>query len=381
LIGINTRISAERHWLIAEVAMNRRSFLVDAGAALVAAGAAVVGWRLLQGSMADYEAQAARLRTEIVPDDVLSVVRYATLAANSHNTQPWRFRIGDQRLDIVPDFSRRTPAVDPDDHHLFVSLGCAAANLAIAAAAGGRIGETVIAADGLGTTYEFVQGSPKPDPLLASIPKRQSTRADYDGRAVAKDELAMLARAGTMAGCNLVLLTDRADIGKVRDLVVAGNSEQMADPAFMNELKGWIRFNARSAIVSGDGLATAVTGNPLVPTFLGKMAIDYFVDAKSEGEKYARQVHSSAGVAIFFGDEESREHWIKVGQACQRFALTATSLGLKLAFVNQPVEVSHLRRELAGLAGTTKRPDLVLRFGYGPTLPYSLRRPVASVMA
>jgi hypothetical protein len=27
---------------------------------------------------------------------------------------------------ILPDLSRRCPAVDPDDHHLFVSLGCAA---------------------------------------------------------------------------------------------------------------------------------------------------------------------------------------------------------------------------------------------------------------
>ena len=86
------------------------------------------------------------------------------------------------------------------------------------------------------------------------------------------------------------------------------------------------------------------------------------------------------GIAIFFAEAESKEHWLRVGQACQRFALAATSLGLKLAFINQPVEVARLRAELAALAGTTKRPDLVLRFGYGPPLPYSLRRPVASVL-
>ena len=32
-------------------------------------------------------------------------------------------------------------------------------------------------------------------------------------------------------------------------------------------------------------------------------------------------------------------HWIEVGRACQRFALQATALGLKCAFINQPVEV------------------------------------------
>jgi hypothetical protein len=27
-----------------------------------------------------------------------------------------------------------------------------------------------------------------------------------------------------------------------------------------------------------------------------------------------------------------------------------------------------------------RRPDLVMRFGYGPTLPYSARRPVEAVL-
>jgi hypothetical protein len=118
----------------------------------------------------------------------------------------------------------------------------------------------------------------------------------------------------------------------------------------------------------------------MLPTILGNIAVDRLMSVRSEGVKCARQIDSSAGIAIFVGDEENREHWIRVGQACQRFALTATMLGLKVAFINQPVEVPRRRAELATLIGTTKRPDLVLRFGYGPTLPYSLRRPVASVI-
>ena len=44
-------------------------------------------------------------------------------------------------IDVLPDLSRRTPVVDPDDHHLFVSLGCAAENLALAAMARGCRGD------------------------------------------------------------------------------------------------------------------------------------------------------------------------------------------------------------------------------------------------
>jgi hypothetical protein len=65
----------------------------------------------------------------------------ATLAASSHNTQPWNFRLEAKRISILPDLSRRCPMVDPDNHHLFVSLGCAAENLLLAAQAAGLHGE------------------------------------------------------------------------------------------------------------------------------------------------------------------------------------------------------------------------------------------------
>jgi nitroreductase len=362
--------------------VNRRNLLVGtAGAVVAASAAAAAAWRLSLGSMADYETYANKLRAPLVPRDITDVIRYATLAANSHNTQAWRFHVAGRAIAVTPDFSRRTPIVDPDNHHLFISLGCAAANLAIAAAASGWPGEVGVASEGGGVRYEFVEASPKPERLLAAIPKRQSTRAAYDGRAVPNADLDALVSAAAIPGVSLVMLTERAKIGKVRDLVVAGNSDQMADPAFMNELKQWIRFNARRAMASGDGLFSAASGNPSLPTPLGRFAVDRLFDARSEGERYARHIDSSSGIAIFIGDEQDRDHWIRVGQACQRFALAATDLGLKVAFINQPVEVVRLRADLARLIGTTKRPDIVVRFGYGPTLPYSPRRPAASVIA
>jgi nitroreductase len=387
LIGINGRYRGVPHHgpSLIEGIVNRRNVIVGAGSALVAGAAGAAAWRLSLGSMTEYEAYAEGLRAALVPPDIANVVRYATLGANSHNTQAWRFHVSDRTIDILPDFARRTPIVDPDDHHLFVSLGCAATNLAIAAAASGRPGEIAVAPDNGGVRYEFGKGlnkgSPNADPLLAAIARRQSTRAEYDGRAVSNADLAALQSAATIPGVSLVIVTERAQMSRIRDLVVAGNDDQMADPAFMNELKRWIRFNPRRAMASGDGLFSAASGSPALPTPLGGFAIDRLFNAKSEGDKYARQIDSSAGIAIFIGEREDRDHWIRAGQACQRFALTATSLGLKLAFINQPVEVVRLRSELAGLLGTTKRPDLVLRFGYGPALPYSPRRPVASVMA
>ncbi|CAL77488.1 conserved hypothetical protein; putative signal peptide [Bradyrhizobium sp. ORS 278] len=359
--------------------MNRRQILLGASGALTAAAVGAGTWRSATGSMSAYDDYSARLRAPL-SGEITDVIRYATLAANGHNTQPWRFAASADAITIKPDPSRRTPVVDPDDHHLYVSLGCAAANLAIAAAASGRPGELII--DGPMVRYNFTGGRRDDvDPLLAAIVRRQSTRAEYDGREVAPRDLTALQVAAAIAGVDLIIITAPAVIAAIRDLVVAGNSAQIRDIAFMRELKDWIRFNPRSAMTTGDGLLAAASGNPSLPTTLGGFAFDRLFDASAENDRYARQIASSAGLAVFVADQADPAHWIRVGQACQRFALEATRLGLKLAFINQPVEVAALRPELARLLGTTRRPDLVLRFGYGPALPFSPRRPVDAVLS
>ncbi len=354
------------------------------GALALAGGGAAYCGRRRMGSMEEYNASSAAPRAALsARPNMLDFVRYATLAANGHNTQPWRFRIGEERIEILPDFARRTPVVDPDDHHLFASLGCAAENLALAAEARGRAGEIGFDPAHEGSVvFQFGGGRASGSALFDAIPRRQSTRAEYDGRPAGAADLRMLAAASAVPGVDLVLITGRPQVDRVRDLVVAGSTAQMRDAAFVRELKTWLRFSPRQAIETGDGLFSVATGNPALPAWLGPRLFDWFVRAEGENDKYARHLRSSAGVAVFVSRREDRDHWVRAGRACQRFALQATALGLKHAFVNQPVEVASLRGELAALAGMPgRRPDIVMRFGYGPALPFSSRRPVEALMA
>ncbi|NBO21681.1 MAG: hypothetical protein EBU97_07125, partial [Rhodobacteraceae bacterium] len=129
-------------------------------------------------------------------------------------------------------------------------------------------------------------------------------------------------------------------------------------------------------------LESIASGNPALPDWLGPLAFDRLSTASSQNDAYARQIRSSAGIAVFTGARADPAHWVAVGQACQRFALQATALGLKHAFINQAVEVADLRPQLASLVGLPgRRPDIVMRFGYGATLPYAARRPVDDVLA
>jgi len=310
------------------------------------------------------------------------LVRYATLAPSSHNTQCWKFRLEDGSISILPDLSRRCPAVDPDDHHLFVSLGCAAENLIQAALANGLMGHAgVDATGGNALRVALEPTNPVASALFQAIPERQSTRGEYDGQPLARQELELLVKAGTSNGVQVILLTERQAMETVLEYVVQGNTAQINDPAFVSELKQWIRFSGEDAVRTGDGLYAASSGNPSVPAWLGSPLFGLFFTPKSENDKYAKHVRSSAGIAIFVSDTPGPAQWVEVGRCYERFALQSAALGIRNAMLNQPVEVSTLRPQFADFLGVGKRrPDLVVRFGRGPKLPSSLRRPVRAVL-
>ena len=312
--------------------------------------------------------------------DATELVRYATLAASSHNTQPWTFRVRPESITILPDYSRRCPAVDPDDSHLFKSLGCAAENLVHAAAAAGLKAIPVVEADTIAVMLE--PAPPVASALFAAIPHRQSTRLVYNYKPVTNEALHLLEQAGTGDGVSVIVITDRSRIANIIDYVVEGNTAQMRDKAFLDELKGWMRFNEAQAVATMDGLFTRASGNPELPGWLARLLLPLVFTERGENDKYRLHIESSAGVAVFVSERSDKAHWVEAGRACQRFALQATALGLKCAFVNQPVEVPRLRRQFATFLDIgERRPDLIMRFGVTPELPKSLRRPVDEVVA
>lgn len=362
--------------------MTRRQFLRTGAAAAACPVVAVTA--ACTGAHQDEE-RARSLRRPLAAaglaaEQLRELVRCATLAANGHNTQPWRFHLDPDRITISPDFSRRTPAVDPDDHHLWVSLGCAAENLVQAAGVVGRHADVELTSQDV--RIFLTNRAPGRVPLADAIFQRQCTRADYDGRPLSSEVLRTLEQAGAVNGVELRLLTERTQTEAVLEFVTAGNSAQMHDPAFVAELKHWIRFNDAQAIESGDGLFTRSSGNRTSPSWLGRNLFALFFSEKSENDKYARQIRSSSGIAVLTGERADPAGWFEVGRTFERLALTMTTLGVRNSFVNQPVEVPAVRTQFSRWLGApTRRPDLVLRFGRGPLLPYSLRRSVSQVIS
>ena len=90
--------------------------------------------------------------------------------------------------------------------------------------------------------------------LFGAIPRRQSTRALYDGRSVPPEHLRLLETAGNGEGVRMLLFTERQQREEILSYLVAGNSAQMDDVAFVEELELWILFSYGEALSTRDGL-------------------------------------------------------------------------------------------------------------------------------
>ena len=363
--------------------LSRRNFLrLTAAVGVTAVG----GYALAEyAPWLDYAGQASQTWQPIGQASTKSanmreLVRYATLAANGHNTQPWRFAIGDNSIEIHPDVARRLPVVDPQDRELWISLGCALENLLVAARASGYAADVTYpdAADAI--RVRLASDAPQGGPLFDAVPRRQNTRSAYDGRPVKAADLDPVLATPLGPGVTLRLVSDAGDMAQLQDYVRQGNLSQYGERAFLDELIHWLRFNQRTALATRDGLYSRCSGNPEVPGWLGRM---FVADGKPEqqADADAAKLRSSAGALVIATAAEGKSAWVRTGQVYERLALQMTARDIKSAFLNQPIEVAALRWQFASALGLgAAQPQLLVRFGYAADLPRSLRRPVEQVL-
>lgn len=311
---------------------------------------------------------------------MLELVRYATLAANGHNTQPWKFALKENAIEIHPDYTRRLPAVDPNDRELWISLGCALENLLVAARAAGYAPEVTYpdAADFI--HIRLITDTLQSSPLFEAIPLRQNTRSEYNGRLIRRDNLNQVLALPIEPGVVLRFALNPTDMETILEYVNQGNLNQYADEAFVDELIYWLRFNKKESLASLDGLYSLCSGNPEVPRWLGEMFVAG-TKPKQQADADARKFRSSPTAVVIASESDDKPAWVRTGQVYERMALTMTSLNIKSAFLNQPIEMAILRSQFQSAMGLGESlPQLLVRFGYADPMPHSLRRPVEEVI-
>ncbi len=180
-----------------------------------------------------------------MPEQMQELVRYATLASNGHNTQPWKFALRNNSIEIHPDASRRLPVVDPQDRELWISLACRAGEPADRSPLHRPHRRCDLPRRGHFIQVRLAADIAESSPLFDAIPLRQSTRSAYDGQLVPTADLDRVQATPLEPGITLRFVTNPTDMATVVEYVAQGNLRQYADKAFVDDLLVWLRFNKR----------------------------------------------------------------------------------------------------------------------------------------
>lgn len=312
--------------------------------------------------------------SRLIPDRLRFLLQFAVLAPSSHNTQPWKFRIDDNRIDLFMDETRWLKVCDDDQRELHISVGCCLENLLVAADHFGVRYQVDYLPDSSNPMHavgvEFMDGAKEggDSKLFQMIPVRHTNHSEYDGRPIPEDILEQLSGCCDEPKIHLQLTSDDAIKQKVDALVVQADAMEFADPAFREELGYWI----------GQG----VFGTSWLMSKIGKLAVTHINMGCSTAKKDSAVLMSSPVLGLISSKDNSRETQIKVGQIYQRLSLLAASFGIWCQPMSQIVQVEETKQEVAKLQPDSHLfPQLPFRLGFGePEKHRTPRRSVEEVL-
>ncbi len=318
---------------------------------------------------------------QAINPDFRYIAEQAIKAPSGHNTQPWLIKINEDRIEIHPNFNKSLKIVDPDNRELFISLGCATENACIAASVKKYSSDVSVTKDSVIIIRLSRDETIKENSLVEFIPLRQTNRSVYNNKIITDSIIQLLKSISLERDIHLYLFKNgTVEYNNVGELITKGNIQQMENPAFVGELKSWMRFNKGESIKTNDGLSYAVMGAPNLPSFISKPIVSSYLTPKMQNKGDREKIESSSHFALFTTKTNSAKDWINLGRSLQRFLLTTTSFGIANAFMNQPCEIKELSVELnKRLDIDSEYPTILVRIGYAKSMPYSLRKNIEEV--
>ena len=372
--------------------LDRRQFLVTlGGAAAYATLRPGLAWAEKAGLA------APPLQPWSLPDEpagngvelAKAVIAAGVLAPSHWNTQPWRMESEGESIRLVADTGRAMPVNDPDQRSMLVSLGASLENMLIALRAYGyypkvdyfpQAGPKLVVASVTWGGRENVR-----DRLLfGAIPRRRTNRRGYDERGIHMQNRAALS-AQIPADVHLHWLDEPGRIRALADLVRDATEAQAKDKRAQAEQFAWMRFGGDDARRHGDGVTVGDLefGGPVAwfagRTFNPKSRFQRF-GVGSAGRQARGLVRSAGTLALLTVPVSNPLAWVNGGQAYERFALRATTLGIAHQPMHAPIEVARYRGDLLKAFGAIgEEPLMLLRLGHAKAPEPSVRRAVSVV--
>ncbi|HEV7356357.1 MAG TPA: hypothetical protein VGN99_00075 [Steroidobacteraceae bacterium] len=392
------------------MSLGRREFLIGS------AGAAICGARAVRAASEDPGLQVPNRRAAYEPwrswrtdgiQSPLTVVHAAVLAANAHDTQPWRFQVGSDRIDVYADAERHLGAMDPFRREMHLSLGCALENGVLIArslgyAADLRISSGLLQEGGVrddsrhAASISLVKQPADASPLVAAIPHRHTNRSPYqEDREIQIDVLRQLSALTSDAAVRLIWITDPTARRDFAAATVAATESIATDSVMIADSDRWFRATDAEIELHRDGPTLYCAGlSPLVLLGARLMPVSaqsahrHWIDQTRDAQLGTRPVIG----LITVKDLYDRDCALRAGRLWQRLHLQGTLLGLGMQPLNQLPECvdrdrqlgrpASFRNALVGFSGDAEwQPTFAFRVGW-PTRPgaASPRRSLQSVV-
>lgn len=317
------------------------------------------------------------------PDDdpvVVPALQLACRAPSVHNSQPWRWRVGQRTVELHADLSRRLPATDPDGRDLVISCGAALHHLTVALAGLGEVARVHRLPDPsraghLATVERMSQQPPSADAaLVEAIGRRRTDRRRFRPWPVPAQLLGELAGTAALAGVRMDVVTDPAVRWALVRAIRTAAEAQSSDPAYGAELAAWSGRPDGAA----DGVPAAsvpapgrVPGQPPLRAF----AADGLDQPAGDGPE-------ESALLLLSTPTDTPLQWLRVGEVTSALLLTAAREGLGSSPLTQPLEVADTRELLRSRIVPAGHPQVLLRIGWPSPgeVPPTPRRDLADVV-
>ncbi|CAO5258764.1 Acg family FMN-binding oxidoreductase [Frankia sp. AgKG'84/4] len=326
--------------------------------------------------------------TTLTIEQARTAVEAAILAPSIHNSQPWRWRLDGDCLDLFADLTRAVPVVDPHRRQMVMSCGAALFNAWLTLRAAGlevQVDElpdgTDLATDRLATLRVVGQCPPAQGDaeLATAINRRHTDRRPFDQADLPDEVLHGLRRAAESEGCWLAPVVRTETRVELSVLLARADWVETHDPDYRAELMAWSRTDPnaldgvpRSAVVGSD--------EPRQSEF----PLRDFDIVGEAGQRLRDPQVERPGVLVLGSDGDDTAAWLHAGRALGRLLLVATAAGLAASPLGQAIDVDATRALLREATGGIGQAQMILRVGYpdpaAPTLPQTPRRPACDLL-
>ncbi|MFD6160667.1 Acg family FMN-binding oxidoreductase [Nocardia sp. NPDC060256] len=295
-------------------------------------------------------------------DTVKIALEMAGRAPSIHNTQPWRWRIGDHAIELWADPQRHLMASDPQQGKLIVSCGAALHHLRVA-----------LAVLGWSATVTHLPDPDEPDHLAtvevaphqptqadielgAALLQRHSDRRGFRSWEIPPGDLKTISRNAAKFGAVVRHVPESLRLRLVRPFQDAV-TRHAADPGYQLELAAWSGQRRTVDGVPGSNVPQPHPSDQIpARVFADAELIDRHVDP------------DAAEWLVVCTPQDDRRSQLRAGETTSALLLGATRLGLSSCLQTEPLGLPELRDDIrSAVLFDCAFPQTMIRIGWIPT--------------